>query len=118
MVDPRNLLAIEDLAMPTDRSIVPVIVTREDLDSLFRRLGHDGDQLASEADIEADAEIARQATLEQAADDGPTVKLVRSIIAEAVERRASDIHSIPRTPACSSACGDNRLRPPSLPPRR
>jgi len=98
VVDPRNLLAMDDLAMLTDRSIVPVIVTREDLDSLIRRIGHRGDQLASEADIEADAEVARQATLEQAADDGPTVKLVRSIIAEAVERRASDIHFDPEGP--------------------
>jgi type IV pilus assembly protein PilB len=95
MVDPRNLLAMDDLSMLTARTIVPVIVTREDLDSLIRRVGHHGRQLESQADVEADEEAARQATIEQTDDDGPTVKLVRSIISEAVEGHASDIHFDP-----------------------
>ena len=96
MADPRNLLAVDDLAMLTDRSIVPVVVTREDLDTLMTRVGRFGDLVeADEDDYEADHEAARLAALEQAADDGPTVKLVRSIIAQAVEHGASDIHFDP-----------------------
>ncbi|MDP1850120.1 MAG: ATPase, T2SS/T4P/T4SS family [Solirubrobacteraceae bacterium] len=94
MVDPRNLLAIDDLAMLTDRSIVPVIVTREDLDTLMARVAR-LDGLIEEDDDEVDHEAARLAALEQAADDGPTVKLVRSIIAQGVEHGASDIHFEP-----------------------
>ena len=57
MPEPRNLLAIDDLAMLTDRSIVPVVVTREDLDALLARLGRlgelKGDAEQDEADVAA-----------------------------------------------------------------
>ena len=95
MVDPRNLLAVDDLALLTDRSIAPVIVTREDLDTLMARVGRLDGLLEDEPEDEVDHEAARLAALEQAADDGPTVKLVRSIIAQAVEHGASDIHFDP-----------------------
>ena len=94
MVDPRNLLATDDIAMLTNRNVVPVVVTREDLDVLLthgERLG----ELANEADAEAEEEAAREAALEQDADDGPTAKLVRSIISEAISHGASDVHFDP-----------------------
>jgi len=37
MVDPRNLLATDDIAMLTNRNVVPVVVTRNDLDGLLTR---------------------------------------------------------------------------------
>ena len=96
MADPRNLLAVDDLAMLTDRSIVPVVVTRADLDTLMTRVGRFGDLVeADDDDYEAEHEAARLAALEQATDDGPTVKLVRSIIAQGIEHGASDIHFDP-----------------------
>ena len=96
MADPRNLLAVDDLAMLTDRSIAPVVVTREDLDTLIARVGRlDGLVEDDDEDDAADHEAARLAALEQAADDGPTVKLVRSIIAQGIEHGASDIHFDP-----------------------
>ncbi|HEV2785471.1 MAG TPA: ATPase, T2SS/T4P/T4SS family [Solirubrobacteraceae bacterium] len=94
MVDPRNLLATDDIAMLTNRNVVPVVVTREDLDVLLthgERLG----ELANDAEAEAEEEAAREAALERTADDGPTVKLVRSIISEAISHGASDIHFDP-----------------------
>ena len=94
MVDPRNLLATDDIAMLTNRNVVPVVVTREDLDILLthgERLG----ELANDAEAAAEEEAARQAALEQEADDGPTVKLVRSIISEAISHGASDVHFDP-----------------------
>ena len=94
MVDPRNLLAVDDLAMLTDRVVVPVIVTREDLDTLMERVAR-LDGLVEDDDDEADHVAARLAVLAQAADDGPTVKLVRSIIAQGIEHGASDIHFDP-----------------------
>ena len=95
MVDPRNLLATDDIAMLTNRNVVPVVVTRDDLDALLIRCGRLGDLLEDE-EPEADEEAAaREAALEQAADDGPTVKLVRSIIAQAIGQAASDIHFDP-----------------------
>jgi type IV pilus assembly protein PilB len=95
MVDPRNLLAVDDLAMLTDRSIEAVIVTRADLDTLMARVARLDGLGEEEDDDDEAAEAARLAALEQAADDGPTVKLVRSIIAQGIEHGASDIHFEP-----------------------
>jgi len=95
MVDPRNLLATDDIAMLTNRNVVPVVVTREDLDALLARIGRLGDLIEHvEAEPEDEA-AAREAAIEQTADDGPTVKLVRSVIAQAIAQGASDIHFDP-----------------------
>jgi type IV pilus assembly protein PilB len=94
MVDPRNLLATDDIALLTNRHVVPVVVTRDDLDALLARGGR-LDALIDDEQPEEDDEAARAALLEQAADDGPTVKLVRSIIAQAISQGASDVHFDP-----------------------
>ena len=94
MVDPRNLLATDDIALLTNRNVVPVVVTRDDLDALLARGGR-LDALIDDEQPEEEDEAARAALLEQAADDGPTVKLVRSIIAQAISQGASDVHFDP-----------------------
>jgi type IV pilus assembly protein PilB len=95
MADPRNLLALDDLALLTDRRVKAVVVTREDLDALLARverieggLIEDGPEPAPDDDAEEE--------LASTADEGPTVKLVRSIIADAIEQGASDVHFEPR----------------------
>ncbi|HVF79764.1 MAG TPA: ATPase, T2SS/T4P/T4SS family [Solirubrobacteraceae bacterium] len=95
MVDPRNLLATDDIAMLTNRNVVPVVVTRADLDALMNRNGRLGHLIEEEAPEDEEDIVARDAALEQAADDGPTVKLVRSIIAQAIDQGASDVHFDP-----------------------
>ena len=95
MVDPRNLLATDDIAMLTNRNVVPVVVTREDLDALLTRTAHLGDLVEEEVLTAEEEAAAREAALEQAADDGPTVQLVRSIIAQAITLGASDVHFDP-----------------------
>ena len=95
MVDPRNLLATDDIAMLTNRNVVPVVVTRDDLDALLSHSGRLGDLIDPEEPEADEGEVAREAALEQAADDGPTVRLVRSIIAQAISQFASDIHFDP-----------------------
>jgi type IV pilus assembly protein PilB len=94
MVDPRNLLATDDIAMLTNRNVVAVVVTREDLDALFERSERMGKLIEHEDEPEDDA-AAREAVLEEINDDGPTVKLVRSIIAQAISQGASDVHFDP-----------------------
>jgi type IV pilus assembly protein PilB len=95
MVDPRNLLATDDIAMLTNRNVVPVVVTRADMDALMAGTGRLGHLIDDEESEPAEQSAARDAALEQAADDGPTVKLVRSIIAQAISQGASDIHFDP-----------------------
>jgi type IV pilus assembly protein PilB len=93
MVDPRNLLATDDIALLTNRNVVPVVVTRDDLDALLARGGRREALIDDEPPEEDDAE--QTAALEQAANDGPTIKLVRSIIAQAISQGASDVHFDP-----------------------
>jgi type IV pilus assembly protein PilB len=95
MVDPRNLLATDDIAMLTNRNVVPVVVTREDLDALLLRTAQLGELIEEEVISPEEEAAAREAALEQASDDGPTVQLVRSIIAQAITLGASDVHFDP-----------------------
>jgi type IV pilus assembly protein PilB len=98
MVNPSNVLAIDDLAMLTDLRVEPLVVSPEDLDVLLRRLNRLEDGLVEEEEAvtpgEEDREAA-EAALEAAANGSPTVKLVRSIMSEAIDLGASDIHFDP-----------------------
>lgn len=88
MANPTNVLALDDLAMLTDLRVEPVVVSREDLDVLLQRVN------SLEADVDETLELdsapddAAPDALETSADDAPTVKLVRSIIAHAIEAGA------------------------------
>ena len=99
MPNPANVIALDDLAMLTGLNIEPVVVSREDLDALLARLSR-VDQIEIEPsdpageDIAA-AEAAAAAAHEAATDDSPTVRLVRSIISQAIEQGASDLHFDP-----------------------
>ncbi|HUR85704.1 MAG TPA: ATPase, T2SS/T4P/T4SS family [Solirubrobacteraceae bacterium] len=95
MANPSNVLAIDDLSMLTGLRVEPVVVSPEDLDALFGRLNRLEHELDDEEQNEDEEELAAAAALEAAADDGPTVKLVRSIIAQAIEQGASDVHFDP-----------------------
>jgi len=96
MPNPSNVIAIDDLAMLTGLRIEPVVVSREDLDALQARVSRidEAEEAVAEAEAE-EAAAADVAVLEASADDGPTVRLVRSIIAEAIEQGASDLHFDP-----------------------
>jgi len=92
MANPSNVLALDDMAMLTDLRVEPVVVSREDLDALLVRLNRIDEDIV-EGDEEEEPED--DAVLRESADDSPTVKLVRSIIAQAIEQGASDVHFTP-----------------------
>jgi type IV pilus assembly protein PilB len=92
IANPENFLALEDISMFTGMQIMPVVVSQEDLDTLLRRLSIlDGNLIE---DDRASAALVEAVQLETA-DDAPTIKLVRSIISDAVDRGVSDIHFSP-----------------------
>jgi type IV pilus assembly protein PilB len=99
MADPANVLAADDLAMLTHYDVRPAVGSSEDISALIARLDRFGDSVR-EAVEEQDAqrqeeEGAEVVDLRESADDAPVVKLVNSIIAQAAERGASDIHFEP-----------------------
>jgi len=92
VANPDNYLAVDDVSMFTGLQIKPVVVSHDDLDALIRRLTViDGDLLEDQPLLE---EVPLETVIESA-DDAPTIKLVRSIISDAVDRGVSDVHFAP-----------------------
>src|SRR4051794_10477517 len=99
--DPANVLAVDDIAMKTGYEVRMAVASPQDIEALVGQLSR-LDQSVSEIEEETEDE-AQVIELRESADDAPVVKLVHSIVAEAVNRGASDIHFDPRG-------GDMRVR--------
>jgi type IV pilus assembly protein PilB len=96
MGDPANVLALDDVALLTGLEVQPAIAAPRDVAELIAKLDHFGDA-AEETTVEEQEEDAgaQLEGLAEAVDEAPVVRLVRSIIAQAVERGASDVHLVP-----------------------
>jgi type IV pilus assembly protein PilB len=95
MADPANVLAVDDIAMLTRLDVRPSVASREDIGTLVARLDRFGDSVREAVDEEEQQDDGEVVELHESADDAPIVKLVNSIIAQAAERGASDIHFEP-----------------------
>ena len=95
--DPANLLALDDVAMATGYDVRLAVTSPEHLEGLIGQLSRLSDSVheVEEATLveEPGAEVIE---LMESAEQAPVVKLVHSVIADAVERGASDIHFDPR----------------------
>jgi type IV pilus assembly protein PilB len=95
MADPANVLAVDDIAMLTRLDVRPAVASREDIATLVARLDRFGDSVREAVDEDQEQGDGEVVELHESADDAPIVKLVNSIIAQAAERGASDIHFEP-----------------------
>jgi type IV pilus assembly protein PilB len=95
MADPTNVLTIDDVAMMTGRRVRAAAASAEDLSLLLARLARMEESI--EDIVDEDAEAAAEASLhvDDAETDAPVIKLVHSIVAQAVQQGASDIHVNP-----------------------
>ena len=94
MANPTNVLTIDDVGMMTGRRIKPAAASVEDLNLLLTRLARMDESIEDIVDEEAEAE-GEQVSVEEADSDAPVIKLVHSIVAQAVQQGASDIHVNP-----------------------
>ncbi|MDX1695080.1 MAG: ATPase, T2SS/T4P/T4SS family [Ketobacteraceae bacterium] len=100
MVDPLDLLAIDELQRTLKRPVHPAFVKEGDLLDALDRIYRRQDQIASIA-TELDSELEESdfdldslaTTME--ATEAPVVRLLQSIFEDAVQVRASDIHIEP-----------------------
>ncbi|HEU4979256.1 MAG TPA: ATPase, T2SS/T4P/T4SS family [Solirubrobacteraceae bacterium] len=92
MVDPGNVLAIDDLAILTSFDIRPAVAPKEDVAALITRLNSLTDVVVEEV---VDDDATEITDLRETDDDAPVIKLVHSLIAQGVERGASDLHFEP-----------------------
>jgi type IV pilus assembly protein PilB len=93
MADPTNVLTVDDVAMLTGRRVRAVAASIEDVGVLITRLSRV--EQSVEAIAESEAEPEAELMVDEADKDAPVIKLVHSIIAEAVDQGASDIHIDP-----------------------
>jgi type IV pilus assembly protein PilB len=94
MADPTNVLTIDDVAMMTGRRVRPVAASVEDLNLLLARLARMDESIEDIVEEDADAE-EEDLHVDEADSDAPIIKLVHSIVAQAVQQSASDIHVNP-----------------------
>jgi type IV pilus assembly protein PilB len=93
MADPTNVLTVDDVAMLTARKVRAASASIEDVNILITRLSRI--EQSVEAISEHEAEPEAELMAEEADTDAPVIKLVHSLVAEAIDQGASDIHIDP-----------------------
>ncbi len=95
MVDPANIIVLDDISLMTGLDVRPVIASREDIATAISRLTRLDDVVASGDSMDDEDESVLDGgvvDLRGGSDDAPVIKLVNQVVAQAVERGASDIH--------------------------
>jgi type IV pilus assembly protein PilB len=102
MANPDNIFAIDDIKFITGLEVLPVVATESAIKKAIDNLYDSADSLATiMKDIQEDFEIVEgdlddEIGLEEVqSSDAPVVKLVNSLISDAVGKEASDIHIEP-----------------------
>ncbi len=98
--DPANVLAVDDIQIATGLDCHIAVAAKADVEGLLSRLGTLQSAAADaiiteEAEEEADAGLAPVSDMQVSAEDAPVIKLVYSILAQAVAEGASDVHLEP-----------------------
>ncbi|GAB4248206.1 MAG: hypothetical protein Kow00122_05590 [Thermoleophilia bacterium] len=99
MVDPANIFAVDDLRILTGYDIEPAIATEEDIFAQIAKMRRLDDKVAANLEEQVDSgEISAEEVrdIREQIDEAPIVKLVNSILAQAVDDGASDIHFEPQ----------------------
>ena len=94
MANPTNVLTIDDIGMMTGRRVRPCAASIEDLDLLLAKLAQLDDSIEDIVDEEEEIS-AEDLRLAESEDQAPVIKLVHSIVAQATQQGASDIHINP-----------------------
>lgn len=97
MVDPLNVVAIDDIARATGWAIQPVVATEQDvMRAIERQYGITATIQEAVKDLDpVEADDPSAAAAERLAEDTPVVKFVTTVITQAVHGGASDIHIEP-----------------------
>jgi type IV pilus assembly protein PilB len=102
MADPLNYHAIEDIRMVTGLDVIPVLASEQDLDTTIRqyfalRVDADVERILGELIQDEKANtFKKENSVLRIDDDAPVVRMVNSIMAQAIQGRASDIHIEPQ----------------------
>jgi type IV pilus assembly protein PilB len=99
VADPANVLAVDDIQIATRLDCRIAVSTRGDVEGLLTRLGTmqsaAADAIVAAEPEEDEVELAPVSDMQAGPEDAPVVKLVYSVLAQAVAEGASDIHLEP-----------------------
>jgi type IV pilus assembly protein PilB len=98
MADPTNVLAVDDIQIATALDCRVAVAAEEDIEALIGRLNtlqSAVSEAVTEGEAEAEEELAAVSDMEVSAEDAPVIKLVYSILGQAVGEGASDVHFEP-----------------------
>ncbi len=103
VADPSNVQAIDELRLGTKFQVELAVASREEIATEIRRLGRASEAFGARAIVDAEDALLEEEKEEESdleVDDGisdaPLVRLVNSIIFQAAEDGASDIHFEPQ----------------------
>src|SRR5437763_1291995 len=97
MADPSNVFAIDDIRTITGAEVKTVVATRAGIGDAIdkhHRLDSDAENITAQAASEFEDEDDLS-SIREVVEDAPIVKLVNVLITQAVQDRASDIHTGP-----------------------
>jgi type IV pilus assembly protein PilB len=94
MADPANVVAIDDVEIQTGLNVRPAVATREDILAVIGQMTR-LDNAVSDVVEEEQTDAVEVFDLQEAATETPTVKLVNSLLSQAVTQGASDVHFEP-----------------------
>jgi type IV pilus assembly protein PilB len=99
IADPRNLNAIDELRLASRMPIEVAVAPRDDILTELKRLSRASEMYGTREAVEAQDDEAvdeDELTADDGISDGPLVRLVNSIIFQAAEDGASDVHFEPQ----------------------
>lgn len=94
MADPTNIYALDDIRLSTGYEVKPVVSARDDIQNAIQRYYHLDTDVVEEALQERGEE--EEDGVSVVVDDTPLVRFTTTMITEAINRGASDIHIDPR----------------------
>jgi type IV pilus assembly protein PilB len=97
MADPANVMAVDDIQMATGLDCRVAVASEDDIEGLVARLNtlQNAVHEAIEDHEEEEDEGGELSDLRASAEDAPVVKLVYSVLGQAINEGASDIHFEP-----------------------
>jgi type IV pilus assembly protein PilB len=107
IADPQNVNAIDELKLATRLPLALSVASKEDILAEVKRLARAAEAFGARALLEAEEELVPEEEEEEGDDleaedgisDAPLVRLVNSIIFQAAEEGASDVHFEPQADA-------------------
>ena len=97
MVDPLDVVALDDVRHFTGREIEPMVISPDAFKQVLNQYpALDEDIEAIIKEIKPDSEEMALANLRALVDEAPVIRLVNSVVLQAIRQRASDIHIEPQ----------------------